>query len=171
MNDMLKSMSVAASGLQAQATRLRVISENLANASSTASTPGGDPYRRKTISFAAELDKATGAEEVKIKHIGTDPSQFRQIYEPSHPAADASGNVKLPNVNMLVELADMREAQRSYEANLQMIDQSRSMRSEEHTSELQSRPHLVCRLLLEKKKKNPNRPHRLRTPASRPETQ
>ncbi len=127
MNDMLKSMSVAASGLQAQATRLRVISENLANASSTADTPGGDPYRRKTISFAAELDKATGAEEVKVKRIGTDPSQFRQIYEPSHPAADATGNVKLPNVNMLVELADMREAQRSYEANLQMIDQSRSM--------------------------------------------
>jgi len=127
MNDMLKSMSVAASGMQAQGTRLRIISENLANASSTAEVPGGDPYRRKTISFAAELDKATGAEEVKVKRIGTDTSQFREVYEPSHPAADANGHVKLPNVNTLVELADMREAQRSYEANLQMIDQARNM--------------------------------------------
>jgi len=127
MNDMLKSMSVAASGMQAQGTRLRIISENLANASSTADVPGGDPYRRKTISFAAELDKATGAEEVKVKRIGTDTSQFREVYEPSHPAADANGHVKLPNVNTLVELADMREAQRSYEANLQMIDQARNM--------------------------------------------
>ena len=115
MNDMLKSMSVAASGLQAQGTRLRVISENLANANSTSEVPGGDPYRRKTVTFAAELDKAIGAEEVKVRKVGT------------HPAADANGHVKLPNVNMLIELADMREAQRSYEANLQMIDQARSM--------------------------------------------
>jgi flagellar basal-body rod protein FlgC len=127
MNDMLKSMSVAASGLQAQGTRLRVISENLANASSTAEVPGEDPYRRKTVTFAAELDKAIGAEEVKVKRVGTDPAPFREIYEPSHPAADANGHVKLPNVNMLIELADMREAQRSYEANLQMIEQARTM--------------------------------------------
>jgi flagellar basal-body rod protein FlgC len=127
MNDMLKSMSVAASGLQAQGTRLRVISENLANAGSTAEVPGGDPYRRKTVTFAAELDKAIGAEEVKVRRVGTDPAPFREIYEPSHPAADANGHVKLSNVNMLVELADMREAQRSYEANLQMIEQARTM--------------------------------------------
>jgi flagellar basal-body rod protein FlgC len=127
MNEMLKSMAVAASGLQAQGTRLRVISENLANAGSTADVPGGDPYRRKTVSFAAELDKAVGAEKVKVKRVGADPSPFRQIYEPSHPAADTNGNVKLSNVNMLIELADMREAQRSYEANLQMIEQARSM--------------------------------------------
>jgi flagellar basal-body rod protein FlgC len=127
MNDMLKSMSVAASGLQAQGTRLRVISENLANASSTAAAPGEDPYRRKTVTFAAELDKAIGAEEVKVKRVGTDPAPFREIYEPSHPAADANGHVKLPNVNMLIEIADMREAQRSYEANLQMIEQARAM--------------------------------------------
>ncbi len=127
MNDMLKSMSVAASGLQAQGTRLRVISENLANASSTAEAPGQDPYRRKTVTFAAELDKAIGAEAVKVKRVGTDPAPFREIYEPSHPAADANGKVKLPNVNMLIELADMREAQRSYEANLQMIEQARTM--------------------------------------------
>ncbi len=127
MNEMLKSMSVAASGLQAQGTRLRVISENLANANSTSEVPGGDPYRRKTVTFAAELDKAIGAEEVKVKKVGTDTAPFREIYEPSHPAADANGHVKLPNVNMLIELADMREAQRSYEANLQMIDQARSM--------------------------------------------
>ncbi len=127
MNDMLKAMSVAASGLQAQGTRLRVISENLANAGSTAEVPGGDPYRRKTVTFAAELDKAIGAEEVKVRRVGTDPAPFREIYEPSHPAADANGHVKLSNVNMLVELADMREAQRSYEANLQMIEQARTM--------------------------------------------
>jgi flagellar basal-body rod protein FlgC len=127
MNDMLKSMSVAASGLQAQGTRLRVISENLANAGSTAEVPGGDPYRRKTVTFAAELDKAIGAEEVKVRRVGTDPAPFREIYEPSHPAADANGHVKLSNVNMLVELADMREAQRSYEANLNVIGATRRM--------------------------------------------
>jgi flagellar basal-body rod protein FlgC len=127
MNDMLKSMSVAASGLQAQGTRLRVISENLANAASTAEVPGGDPYRRKVVTFADELDRATGVSEVKVKRVGTDPAPFREIYEPSHPAADANGHVKLPNVNTLIELADMREAQRSYEANLQMIDQARTM--------------------------------------------
>jgi flagellar basal-body rod protein FlgC len=127
MNDMLKSMSVAASGLQAQGTRLRVISENLANAGSTAEVPGGDPYRRKTVTFAAELDKAIGAEEVKVRRVGTDPAPFREIYEPSHPAADANGHVKLSNVNMLVELADMREAQRSYEANVNVIGATRRM--------------------------------------------
>jgi flagellar basal-body rod protein FlgC len=124
---MLKSMSIAASGLKAQGTRLRVIAENLANASSTSDVPGGDPYRRKTVSFAAEFDRAVGIEAVKVKRIGADPAPFRQIYEPSHPAADASGHVKLPNVNILIELADMREAQRSYEADLQMIEQSRAM--------------------------------------------
>jgi flagellar basal-body rod protein FlgC len=127
MNEILKSMATAASGLRAQGTRLKVISENLANASSTASTPGGDPYRRKTISFANELDRATGTELVTVKKVGTDPSPFREVYEPSHPAANENGEVKLPNVNMLVELADMREAQRSYEADLQMIDQARNM--------------------------------------------
>ena len=127
MNDMLKSMSVAASGLQAQGTRLRVISENLANANSTSEVPGGDPYRRKTVTFAAELDKAIGAEEVKVKKVGADSSPFREIYEPSHPAADANGHVKLPNVNMLIELADMREAQRSYDANLNVIEASKRM--------------------------------------------
>ena len=127
MNDMLKSMSVAASSLQTQNTRLQMISENLTNANSTSEVPGGDPYRRKTVTFAAELDKAIGAEEVKVRKVGADTSPFREIYEPSHPAADANGHVKLPNVNMLIELADMREAQRSYEANLQMIDQARTM--------------------------------------------
>ena len=127
MNDMLKSMSVAASGLQAQGTRLRVISENLANANSTSEVPGGDPYRRKTVTFAAELDKAIGAEEVKVKKVGADTSPFREIYEPSHPAADANGYVKYPNVNPLVEMTDMREAQRSYEANLNVIGATRRM--------------------------------------------
>ena len=125
--DLSSAMTIAASGMRAQSTRLRVVAENLANAESTAAAPGGDPYRRKTVTFAAELDKAIGAEEVKVNKVGTDASPFREIYEPSHPAADANGHVKLPNVNMLIELADMREAQRSYEANLQMIEQSRSM--------------------------------------------
>jgi flagellar basal-body rod protein FlgC len=127
MNDMLKSRARRRLGPAGQGTRLRVISENLANANSTSEVAGGDPYRRKTVTFAAELDKAIGAEEVKVKKVGTETAPFREIYEPSHPAADANGHVKLPNVNMLIELADMREAQRSYEANLQMIDQSRSM--------------------------------------------
>lgn len=121
------SVRIAGSGIEAQSTRLRVVSENLANANSTGRTAGSDPYRRKTITFDGEVDKMTGASLVKTKEGGVDPSPFRVDYEPGHPAADANGYVKLPNVNMLIEMADMREANRSYEANLQVVKQVRSM--------------------------------------------
>jgi flagellar basal-body rod protein FlgC len=121
------TMKIAASGLQAQSRRLGVVSENLANANSTGKTPGSDPYTRKTVSFESELDQVTGANLVKIKQVDVDPSPFRVEHIPGHPAADREGFVKLPNVDMLVELADMREAGRSYEANLQVIRQAREM--------------------------------------------
>jgi flagellar basal-body rod protein FlgC len=118
---------IAASGLEAQSSRMRVVSENLANAQSTGTTPGADPYRRKTITFGNELDRISGATLVSVANIGTDRSDFRVEHDPGHPAADAAGYVKLPNVNMLIEMADMREANRSYEANLQVIKQAREM--------------------------------------------
>jgi len=127
LNSALAS-SIAA--LRAQSTRLRVVSENLANANATASTPGGDPYARKTVSFKSELDRASGATIVTINSIARDNSPFRLQYDPGHPAADANGNVKLPNVEPLIELSDMREAHRSYDANLQIIRQSRGMISD-----------------------------------------
>jgi flagellar basal-body rod protein FlgC len=119
--------SIAGAGLEAQSVRLRVVSENLANAQSTASTPGGDPYRRKTVAFSSEFDRLLGASTVDVKSIGQDDSPFQVEHDPSNPAADADGNVKMPNVNMLIEMADMREASRTYEANLQMVKQARSM--------------------------------------------
>ena len=123
--DALKaSLRIAGSGLEAQSTRLRIISENIANAQSTANVPGGDPYTRQTISFENTLDRASGAELVKVKDIGRDSSPFHLEQDPGNPAADAKGFVKLPNVDMLVELADLREANRSYEANLQVAKQS-----------------------------------------------
>ncbi len=121
------SLAVAASGMRVQASRLRVVAENLANAQATASTPGGDPYRRKTVSFAAELDRATGATLVTVDRYGVDRSDFVLRYLPQHPAADENGYVKFPNVNPLVELMDMREAQRSYEANLSVLGSAREM--------------------------------------------
>lgn len=109
--------------------RLRVVSENLANIESTGRTAGSDPYRRKSVAFARELDQLTGAAMVKADRLVPDPSPFRKEFRPGHPAADAAGYVKLPNVNMLVEMADMRQASRSYEANLQVIRQARDMMS------------------------------------------
>ncbi len=122
--------SIAGAGLEAQSVRLRVVSENLANAQSVGKTPGADPYRRKTVVFASEFDQLIGAATVEVKQIGTDQSPFRVEHDPSNPVADQDGNVKLPNVNMLVEMADMREASRSYEANLQMVKATRTMTSE-----------------------------------------
>jgi flagellar basal-body rod protein FlgC len=127
MADFLKSMSIAASGLRAQAGRMRIISENIANADSTPSTPGADPYRRKVPSFNTELDRTLGARVVTMGKVGTDKSDFRLKYEPGHPSADANGNVKYPNVNSLVEMTDMRDAQRSYEANINVISATRRM--------------------------------------------
>jgi len=123
------SLKIAASGLEAQSKRVRIVSENLANAQSTGNTPGADPYTRKTISFETEVDRITGANLVRVESIDFDRSPYRIEHDPGHPAANASGYVKLPNVNMLVEMADMREANRSYEANLQVIKQAREMLS------------------------------------------
>jgi flagellar basal-body rod protein FlgC len=126
-NDFLRSMSIATSGLRAQAGRMRVISENIANADSTAKTAGGDPYRRKVPTFSSELDRTLDARVVSLGKIKPDNSDFRVKHEPGNPVADANGNVKYPNVNSLVEMTDMREAQRSYEANLNIISATRRM--------------------------------------------
>ena len=123
--DSLKaSLRIAASGLDSQSTRLRIISENIANAQSTANVSGGDPYTRQTVSFENALDRASGANLVKVKEIGRDATPFRIEQDPGNPAADEKGFVKMPNVDVLVELADLREANRSYEANLQVAKQS-----------------------------------------------
>jgi flagellar basal-body rod protein FlgC len=125
--DTMKSMLIAASGMRAQAERMRVIAENLANASSTASKSGEDPYRRQVPVFKAELDRESGVQKVRVKSVVHDMSDFREEYMPGHPAADERGYVKMPNVNSLVEMMDMREAQRAYEANLNVIDNTRTM--------------------------------------------
>jgi flagellar basal-body rod protein FlgC len=125
MSDPLQAtLRIAGSGLEAQSVRLRVISENIANAQSTGDTPGADPYTRQTVSFDSVLDRSLGAPLVRIKTIGRDDAPFKVEHDPGNPAADAGGFVKLPNVDMLTELADMREANRSYEANLQVAKQS-----------------------------------------------
>ena len=126
--DLSTAMRIAAAGMKAQSSRLRVTAENLANAQSTAQVAGGDPYRRKTIAFGSREDReAGGAELVEIERYGTDASAFELRHEPGHPAADAAGYVKYPNVNEFVELMDMREAQRSYEAKLKTLELARSM--------------------------------------------
>ena len=125
--DFLKTMAIAASGLRAQAGRMRVISENIANADSTPNKPGANPYRRKVLSFTSEFDRVLDARTVALGKVQTDNSEFRLKYEPGHPAADVNGNVKYPNVNSLVEMTDMREAQRSYEANVNVIGATRRM--------------------------------------------
>ena len=125
--DFLKSMAIAATGLRAQAGRMRIISENIANADSTAMKPDAEPYRRKVPTFKAEFDRALDARIVGLGKVETDKSAFRSKYEPGHPAADQNGNVKYPNVNALIEMTDMREAQRSYEANINVITATRRM--------------------------------------------
>ncbi len=126
---LLRSVMIAAQGLKAQSGRMRVISENIANADSTGSTPGADPYRRKVPTFESEYDSAIDAQMVKLGNVQNDSSAFLTKYEPGHPAADAKGNVKYPNVNTIVETMDMREAQRSYEAGLNIIRAAREMAS------------------------------------------
>jgi flagellar basal-body rod protein FlgC len=128
MTDALQAaLKVSASGLEAQSQRMRVVTENLANAQSTAKVPGGDPYARKVVTFESEVDEAAGASVVKVASIERHRSPFRVEHNPGHPAADANGYVKLPNVDILTEVADMNEANRSYEANLQVIKQAREM--------------------------------------------
>ncbi|MGB0748228.1 MAG: flagellar basal body rod protein FlgC [Magnetospiraceae bacterium] len=127
MDELIKSMKVSASGMKAQGTRLRVISENLANADSLPERPGETPYRRKVILFENMLDRELKASIVKVDKTTVDRSDFPRRYEPSHPAADAEGYVLTPNVNSLIEVMDMREAERSYEANLNAIKTSKEM--------------------------------------------
>jgi flagellar basal-body rod protein FlgC len=127
IGDFARSMGISTSGLRAQAGRMRVISENIANAESTAQTAGGDPYRRKVPTFSSTLDRALDAKVVSLGRVKPDASAFRIKYEPNNPAADAAGNVKFPNVNPLIEMTDMRDAQRSYEANLNIISATRRM--------------------------------------------
>jgi flagellar basal-body rod protein FlgC len=123
----MKTRAIAASGLRAQAGRMRVISENIANADSTPAKPGAEPYRRKLPTFVSEFNRELGVQTVAIGRTAIDTSDFRLKYEPGHPAADSDGNVKYPNVNALVEMTDMREAQRSYQANLNVITATRRM--------------------------------------------
>ena len=125
--DLVKTFQISAAGLRAQSTRLRVIAENLANAGTTPQAPGGTPYRRKVVTFANVLDRDLGIRKVEVAGVRTDSSPFGKRYDPGHPAADGDGYVQLPNVNGLVEMTDMRDALRSYEANLSVIEASRSI--------------------------------------------
>lgn len=128
-DNLASSFGIAATGMKAQTARLRVVAENMANANSTSETPGGDPYRRKTVVFASVMDRALGADTVEVKRVGRDLSDFTLRHDPGHPAADENGYVKTPNVNTLVEAMDMREAGRSYDANMNVMQQARGMLS------------------------------------------
>lgn len=125
--DLDRALRISSSGMQAQSARLRVVAENIANRDSTGEAPGADPYRRKTVTFARRLDRTAGVETVQVARIGTDPAVFPQRHDPAHPAADERGYVKTPNVNSLIEVMDMREAQRSYNANLAVLETTRGM--------------------------------------------
>jgi flagellar basal-body rod protein FlgC len=125
--DLNNVMAIAGAGMKAQSARMRVTSENIANADSVAQVPGGNPYRRKTLTFKNELDKKLGVNLVKVAKDGTDTSDYQYKYEPGNPLADVNGYVAYPNVNVVIEQADMREAQASYEANLNVIDTTRSL--------------------------------------------
>jgi flagellar basal-body rod protein FlgC len=125
--DFSSAMAVVASGMKAQSDRMKTIAENLANANSTSSTPGGDPYRRKIATISNQFDRELGASLVSAGKPILDKSDFRSQYDPGNPNADAKGYVKLPNVDSLVEIMDMREAQRSYEADLTALDATKSM--------------------------------------------
>lgn len=124
---LMKTLSISAAGMHAQGTRLRVIAENIANANSMATEPGGQPYRRQVVTFRNELDRAIGVDTVQVHEVRPDLSSFGQRFDPNHPAADENGYVLTPNVNTLIEMMDMREAQRSYEANLNVIRNAKSM--------------------------------------------
>lgn len=129
IGDLSTSADIAVSGMKAQAQRLKVISENMANAESVSAEQGKDPYRRQVVTFQQYVDRKTGADMVKVGKIVKDKSEFIKKYDPNHPAADAQGYVSMPNVNPLIEMMDMKEAQRSYEANLSVVQTSREMNS------------------------------------------
>jgi flagellar basal-body rod protein FlgC len=126
-SDLNQALNVSATGMDAQTTRLRVIAENIANQDTTGSTPGADAYRRKTITFASAVDRAAGVDTVQVKAIGVDSGDLPLRYDPANPAANGQGYVKLPNVNTFIEVMDMREAERSYSANLSVMQATRSM--------------------------------------------
>lgn len=130
MDDLKASMFIAGSGMRAQGVRIKVISQNIANRDSTADVAGGDPYRRQTVTFENQMDRGLNADVVRVREIGEDPGAFGLRYDPAHPAADETGYVKTPNVNSLIEMTDMREANRSYRANLQVIETTKSMLSQ-----------------------------------------
>ena len=127
MDDLTTALQISASGMRAQSGRIRIVAENIANANSTAATPNEDPYRRQVPVFSSYLDRASGAQLVEVSRIAIDSSDFSLRHDPSHPSADEDGYVRLPNVNPLIEMMDLREAQRSYEANLGALDSARSM--------------------------------------------
>ena len=125
--DLGKALAISAAGMDAQGTRLQVIAENLANQNTTGASPGAAPYRRKTVTFAETMSQQAGTDLVQVQSVGHDPSPFPLRYDPSNPAADAQGYVKLPNVNSFIEMMDMRDAERSYDANLSVMQATRSM--------------------------------------------
>ena len=127
--DLTNALNISAAGMDAQNTRLQVIAENIANADTTGTTPGAEPYHRQTVTFSDQMDQATGMPLVEVSQIGTDPSPDPTKYEPGNPAADGQGFVKLPNVNEMVEIMDMQQAERSYSANLAVLQTSRTMLS------------------------------------------
>ncbi|PZW41308.1 flagellar basal-body rod protein FlgC [Humitalea rosea] len=127
--DLDRALTISAAGMRAQSARLRVVAENIANRESTGTTPGAEAYRRKTVTFGNRLDRALGTETVRVSRVGRDRSEMPTRFDPSHPAADANGYVSLPNVDSMVETMDMREAQRSYNANLAVLDITRGMLS------------------------------------------
>ena len=127
MDDIIRTMRMSGSGMRVQGQRLRVIAQNIANANSLPQEPNENPYRRKVMTFKNEFDRATGLDTVRVKRVRPDMSDFGKRYEPNHPAADADGYVLTPNVNTIIELSDMREAQRSYEANMNVIKASKAM--------------------------------------------
>jgi flagellar basal-body rod protein FlgC len=128
MSDLNNAMLVSSRGMQVQTTRARVAAENIANAFSTSSVPGGDPYRRKTVEMDSFVDRTAGRTTmVRVKKIATDPGDFELKYDPGHPAANADGYVKYPNVSTNLESMDLREARRTYEANLNALVTSRDM--------------------------------------------
>jgi flagellar basal-body rod protein FlgC len=125
--DLFKTLRISASGLKAEGERMRVVAENIANADTVSDKPGGDPYRRKLVTFKNALDRVLGTNLVKTNGVVTDKTDFQRKYDPGNPAADADGFVLTSNVKPLIEMMDLREAQRSYEANLSVVDASRTM--------------------------------------------
>lgn len=125
--DLTKSMLISASGMKVQNVRMRIIAENLANQDSVATAPGEDPYRRKSLTFQNVLDRESGVNKVEVKKVLYDQAEFGMRYDPGHPAADDTGYIKTTNVNGLVELMDMKQAQRSYESNLNAMDVSKNL--------------------------------------------